>query len=372
MHRMRRILVTVLGVAMLALPACTPPTPPSPQQQVDSIISFVERTRGHSFVTRPTVDFESDAAFSAAVLANLDAQHTAVDQDQSVFRALGWITPGTDLFAAYRRAFSVGVVGFYDPASKVLKVRGTELTPGVREVIAHELTHALDDQVFGIDEDTGASLLDERNIAFLVAVEGSAARVQNAYFASMSAADQLQSTLGKLALNLNPALADVPLALISLTGVPYQQGPRFIDAAASHGGVPAGIDAVFARFPATEEQAWNPAKYESDEGAVSVPDPPADGTVVRSGTWGQFLLTLLVDQGISVDGSLDPVTNGWAGDAYVVWNANGRSCFRLDTEMDTAGEANALKNSLTVWTLLHPGATAVANGSTGVRLTACA
>ena len=59
-------------------------------------------------------------------------------------------------------AFGGGVVGFYDPVTKVLKVRGTDLTPYRREVIAHELTHALDDQVHGLDDLTGVGLVDEQ------------------------------------------------------------------------------------------------------------------------------------------------------------------------------------------------------------------
>ena len=371
---MRR-LITGIIVAALALgvvTACTPPPASTPQQQVDRIIAFVEQARGHTFVTKPVVDFESDAAFQAAVLANLDAQRDAVTEDQTVFRALGWTAPGQDLFAAYRRAFSVGVVGFYDPATKVLKVRGTQLTAGVREVIAHELTHALDDQIFGIDETPGVSLLDERNIAFLVAVEGSAARGQNQYYASMSAADQLQSTLGKLSLNLDPALLTVPVALIGLTGASYLQGPRFINAEAARGPFPAGVDAVFGRFPTTEEQAWDPAKYDAGEPAVAVATPPADGPVIRSGTFGQFLLTLLVDQGVSVDGSLDPVTKGWAGDAYVAYTKGDASCLRVDTRMDTAGQATNLRGALSLWGLFHAGSSVTALDATTVRVTACA
>src|SRR6478735_8388582 len=109
--------------------SCTPPPSLTPVQQVDQIMRFVERSRGHDFVTDPVVDFLPDAAFRAEVLASLAAAKPAVDRAEPAFHALGWLATGDDLYAKYQIAFGGAVVGFYDPITKVLVVRGTAMTP---------------------------------------------------------------------------------------------------------------------------------------------------------------------------------------------------------------------------------------------------
>src|SRR3712207_9092098 len=44
-----------------------------------------------------------------------------------------------------------GVLGFYDSQRRRLYVRGDAATPAVRRVLVHQLTHALDDQHFGLE-----------------------------------------------------------------------------------------------------------------------------------------------------------------------------------------------------------------------------
>ena len=159
----------------------------------------------------------------------------------------------------------------------------------------------------------------------------------------------------------------MPLALLSISQTPYLQGPQFV---AGLGGN-AGIDAMFSRYPATAEQAWNPAKYLANEAAVPVPVPPAGGAVVTSGTWGRFSMTLLLGGGINLDATLDPVTDGWAGDAFVTWTSGAQRCIRIDTKSDTAGQSSALGAALTSWAQARPAATVTPLDATTVRVTSC-
>lgn len=362
-----------LAVAVVLITACTPPPTLTPQQTVESIISFVERARGHEFVTDPVVTFASEATFRQAVLDNIAAMEPMVDAAEPTFHALGWLDPSRDLFDSYQVAFGGAVVGFYDPVTKVLFVRGTSVTPYRREVIAHELTHALDDQLFGLDETFDDGLLGEQTFASLVAIEGSASRVQQSYVASMSGVEQLQDLAEQLSLGSDPALLSVPLALLSFMQAPYLRGATFVgQVAAGSGGGTAGLDAALLRYPRTAEQAFDAAKYLVDEPAVAVPTPPIEpgGTMVTSGTWGQFLLTMLIRSGLALD-SVDPATVGWAGDSYVTWSAGAQSCFRLDVVMDTPEQAASLRAALATWLGTRPGATALDMGGSTTRVTSC-
>ena len=60
---------------------------------------------------------------------------------------------------------SAGWSVFYDPVAKELKVRGTDMTPYRREVIAHELTHARDDQLQTCPTRVRRGLIDEDHVA---------------------------------------------------------------------------------------------------------------------------------------------------------------------------------------------------------------
>lgn len=349
--------------------ACTPAPEPTVGEQIDDIVRFVETSRGHRFVTTPVVTFLSDSVFRQDILEAVDGAKASVDAAEPTFKALGWLAPGASLWDKYRLAFRGGVVGYYDPTSKVLKVRGTGLTPYRRQVIAHELTHALDDQIFGLDDDFGDGLLGERTFASLVAIEGDAARTEQRYVNSMSALDRAQDTIEQLSAGSDPALLTVPLALLTFIQVPYTRGPKFVAEVASAGG-DAAVDGIFGRYPSTAEQAFNATKYLADEPAAAVPTPPADGPVVSGGTWGQFLLSEIIRSGSAL--AVDPVTAGWAGDAYVTWGSGASSCLRLDTRMDTPTQADALRASLTNWASSHPRAAVVAVGPETVRLTSCA
>ena len=75
-------------------------------------------------------------------------------------------------------AFQTGqVVGFYDPANgQLVYIGDTDLDQPERFILAHELTHALDDQHFGLRrlDAIGARCDDEAFTAGLGAIEGSA------------------------------------------------------------------------------------------------------------------------------------------------------------------------------------------------------
>ena len=364
-----RIAAAALITTVTFAAACAPPPPPlTPQQQVDTIIDYVEAVRGHSFITRPDVEFVPDALFQQHVVDSLTGAQAGLDVDEVAFKALGWMKPGDDLYDKYRTAFGGSVVGFYDPVSKVLEVRGSELTPYRREVVAHELTHALDDQLFDLNESYGDGVLNEQQIGFLIGVEGSAVRVQRSYVANvMTPLEQVQNVLEQLSFQIDPEIYSVPIALLSLSQTPYLQGPEFVGGLGGN----AGIDAMFSRYPTTAEQAWDPAKYLANEPAEAVAVPPADGTVVTSGTWGQFLTTLILANGISLDAKLNPVTDGWAGDAFVTWTAPGESCIRIDTRSDTAAQATALHSALSTWSAGQPDASVASTDPTTTRLSAC-
>jgi len=211
-------------------------------EQVQALIAFVEAVRGHDFVTEPVVEFVDPATFEADVLANLAAEEPGIAPDEAAFLALDWIDASQDLVTEYRKAYGGGVVGYYDPVSDVLKVRGTSLTPYRREVIAHELTHALDDQIHDLSTLSSEGLLDAQYLSKLVAIEGSAERIRSAYYNSLSPLEKAQSLQVQLNAGSDPGLLTIPITLLTLTSAPYLRGLTFQNQMVAALGNPAGPD----------------------------------------------------------------------------------------------------------------------------------
>ncbi|MEZ5270418.1 MAG: hypothetical protein R2789_18365 [Microthrixaceae bacterium] len=93
-----------MAVLAALMAACTP-APTTPAQQVEEIVAFVERTRGHEFVTEPVVQFLDPVTFEADVLANLAAEEPAIAPDATAFTALDWIDASQDLITEYRKTY---------------------------------------------------------------------------------------------------------------------------------------------------------------------------------------------------------------------------------------------------------------------------
>ena len=367
-----RALLAALGALGVLASACAAPTPLTPEQQIDQIVAFVETARGHTFLTDPDVQFLDDATFQAEILASLASAEPDVAEDDVLFTAVDWITPAQDLVTEYRKAFGGGVVGFYDPVTKALKVRGTKMTPYRREVIAHELTHALDDQIHDLGDLIGTGLVDEDYLGGLVAVEGSAEKVRQRYYNAMTPLEQFESIGEQLAAGSDPTMLTIPIALLTLTSAPYIRGPVFSQDLINALGVPAGVDLSLSRYPRNTEQAFTTAKFLADETASSVPVPPTDGgaPVVRSGEFGPFPLSLLLREGLALD-TLDPATAGWEGGSYATWRDGTASCVRIDSDMDSSSYASTLSGALDGWATRHPGTTVELIGTDVVRVSRC-
>src|SRR5664280_2895404 len=93
-----------------------------------------ERQRGLTFTSPVRPELLDDTAFPARLreVDARDADPAATAASQVSLTALGLLEPGTDLRAQTSRLLDAAVLGFYDPKTKALVVRGNRATPGVR------------------------------------------------------------------------------------------------------------------------------------------------------------------------------------------------------------------------------------------------
>jgi hypothetical protein len=332
---------------------------------VRELQAFVEDERGLEFVEDVQVDLADDDEFEARLLEDFAEDEADLREDERVFKALGLLEPDVDLVEALRELLSVGVIGFYDPETGELVVRGTDTSPYVQRTIVHELTHALDDQHFELDRPEIDEAVTEIGFGFSSLVEGNASVVESAWEAELSEDEQdaifeeeLQSSFG-----LDP---NIPLVLLELLVAPYEEGEPLVDTILDEAGQER-LDAAFAVPPLTSKEVLDPDLFLEGFVARSVTKPPADGDEFDEGAFGQLTLELLLDQAGVGDGA-----DGWGGDWYVAWdNPDGTTCVRADFAGVTSDDTAELGEALSDWAQTQPQASIEDLPDDLVRLTAC-
>ena len=329
-------------------PVGTPPTKDELDAVVADLSAFVAEVRGLEFAEPVPVTLLDDAAFTARVEQDAIEDIAELDETEGVLRALGLLEDGVDLAATLRQFLGAGVVGFYDPETGELVVRGAVITPYVRLTIAHELTHALDDQHFELDRPALDDADDESGAGFSALVEGNAVRVEDAFRATLSDEERQQAEAEEARLSANLDLSKLPRVVPELIAFPYAFGPTLVEALLEEGGE-ARVNRAFAEPPTTTEQVLDPASWLAHgEPAIDVAPPPADGEIFDQGVLGLWGIVLLLEDEL---GQVDAVqaARGWGGDWYVAWNQGDDVCVRTTFEMDSAEDLEELASGLEDW-----------------------
>jgi hypothetical protein len=309
------VLAGLLG--LLALEGGPPPArAPERAADVSTIAARVEVLRALKFRSRPIPQRVSPAVARREGLEDLDRSYPAARRraDEEVLKLLGLIEPDIDLRSISSSVFGEGVAGYYDPRSRRLRiVSGTTPDALSEMVLAHELTHALEDQRFGLAVSEGES--DDAALARLALVEGSATLVMQQYVLRYIGAEKALGRLLGSALQAGP---DLPKFLQDQLIFPYIGGMQFVQSLVQRGeGSWKLVDlADRVRVPDSTEQVLHPDKWVAVEPPLRVRlDVPLhdDWRRVTSGTWGEWQTNQLLG------GNAADAAAGWGGDRYELW-----------------------------------------------------
>lgn len=323
-----------------------PDAPAATPEAVAAILpelqAFVEEERGLEFTEPVDAEVLAPDEYEARTREQFDAD-IAEDRDDleraaAQYEALGLLEPGTDIVDVLGSYIATGTAGVYDSETGELVVRGSELNEDLKVTLVHELTHALDDQVFGLDPPEFEDREDEGAFGLSALIEGNASRVDAAYVESLSPDEQLEYfRQAQAAADGVDFDAFPPILLIEQQFV-YGNGLEFVLALIDDGGNDA-VDAAFAAPPLTSEAVLEPDSYLEGEGREEVATPAAEGETVEEGVGGQFLLELLVNGRLGGDGVPE-----WVGDQYVVWEDGVETCVRIAYVGDLAELEDALSD----------------------------
>lgn len=337
---------------------------------VPEAVKFVESHRGLKFKQTVKVRHLADKAFSDRIVQLQRQDHADLDRQAKVLRALGLLQPDVDPEKAEEELLSSGVVGFYDPQTKELEVRGNTATVSVKHVVVHELTHALQDQWFGLPTG-GSSGNDDADLAYTTLVEGDAVRVESMYVSGLSAQDR-QELQKEEAGQAGPP-SDVPQVLVEMLEFPYAVGPRFTQTVVQAKGQ-AGLDDAFKNHPASTSQVLHPDRFLSGETPPALTDPPADGQVFDRGTLGEASLGMLLEgvvrTGALTNAQLQAAVTGWSADRYTAWSQGDGYCVRDRLTGRTPADTAAIQTALRKLAATHQAVTVDATAAQPV-LTSC-
>src|SRR5438270_4312977 len=341
--------------------------------RVTDIVQFVERRRGLQFKHPVPVDFLDTVAFDAKVTFSkpLSAtQQATLDESVATLRAVGLVQGTPDLRAASNRVARQAILGIYIPSDKRVFVRGSNLTPDVRVVLAHELTHALQDQHFGLGrlgaDNSGA------DTAFRALAEADAVRIEDSYVDTLSSADAkaFEATRAKQAKQAD--VPDVPEALVDDLAFPYVFGPAFVATLEQQGGNEA-VDRAFKNPPQSEAQIVDPQSYLDGVQVTKVPAPELQSgqrRIDKPHDVGQVSLLEVLGDRLAY-GQAWAAVKAWTGDQGVEYRQGGKVCFATDTALKDAASADGYAAAAQAWAATMPVASVKRVSPTIVDLRSC-
>ncbi len=326
-----------------------PPHPDSWDPRVVPIVRFVERERGLTFDHAIYVDFLTDADYQTAVRGDAlsgtagTAALEAASDTNDLFNAFGLV--GDANVARAEAAISAAAsIGVYTPATDRIAIRGNKLTPAVRVVLAHELTHALQAQHFDLSHTANSAVV--RSLA-----EADAMRIEDQYLDGLAPEERAAAVAGNaISEKALRALATVPWTLTALRMAPYELGPALVNMVYDQRGND-GVNLLFHTLP-SEAQLLSPWKWAPGIDATPTEvsaRPPA--STVESGTsqpMSRLQLLLMLDAWLPwsmARGALDSLE----GAAFVPYRAtvDGPVCATIVAQF--AADPTTFADAITWW-----------------------
>lgn len=308
--------------------------------------------------------------------------------DNAKFEAMFLVGEKTNSLSVQNKSRGQNILGYYSPKKDSIVIVSNSETPTLdgEATLAHELTHALQDQHFNLSS-YNRSTRDEHN-AVNGLIEGDASLVQRKYMSNCDGKWTCLPSSGSGSGTQPPSNWGVYL----LNYFPYADGPGFVNHIKQRGGWER-VNELFSDPPASAEQVIQPAKYGTDAPTnVTLNDRTRNGWErVRLGssgpgasrpdhaTLGQSALTSMFAQAsfdrynrsavvprraiLNTEGGRTdrsdplnyglPVTNGWDGDRLHVYQKNGETAYvwklKWDSSKNASQFAGAYRQLLSHW-----------------------
>lgn len=252
--------------------------------------------------------------------------------DELVGKSLGFIPEDFDYASGIVELYLSQLGGYYDPEKKHFVMAGWLPEMMQPTIAVHELTHALQDQYYDLEnfmDDT--RMTTDQLLARAALVEGDATAVmldqQKEQMNQPSVAKSpdvnsfiMQTVIG---IGMTAGTEKVPDSLKMMLVFPYASGLRFVHSILQREGYK-GIDRVFQKPPRSTEEILHPEKYGIEKpDFIEISDKNLAGhvagrTVLFSDTLGEFGVSSLLGMFETDRQMASKAAAGWGGDRVVV------------------------------------------------------
>jgi hypothetical protein len=280
----------------------------------------------------------------------------AIEGQQAAYRVLGLIPDTLQLAGLLQRLLEEQVIGYYDPATKVLYVVEKAPAAMIQQTVTHELVHGLQDQYVNLDSIQKQADDADRQETVQAVLEGQAVFTQlladpntGPMLKMPGGWDRIRDLIREGQTGM-PVFASAPRIVREGLLFPYLGGADFVRRFAEH----RPIKELLRDLPVSSKQLLNDAAYFTpDRAARDVPTvvtlpAPSTGALLYSNTLGEFETRLVLVQHLKdeaaarraaggLDGDRLAVVRTSSGDAVVwasVWDTSIDAADYLDAVMD--------------------------------------
>lgn len=313
-------------------------------KSVDTIFDFAAEDTGmpkHAAVKRRMVGKSDVEKYVQGNLAKEEYAQRFVTEEMSM-KKLGFLPRDFNLKEFMTKSSGQGIAGYYDDETKTISLLNWVPADRQEPILAHELTHALQDQNYDLSkwmkaaQKTKGGAEDESAVARKAVVEGQAMVVYVDYLLK-PAGRTLQDTPDLLysmedtsvkALIDSQLMHDSPMVMREAGAFAYKEGLIFEGELLHKGGKSMAFAGAFARPPQNSHEVLHPETYINREKLPSLRIPDMKSVlndlyeVFDSGSIGELDVRALLKQ-YGERKMADNLSAEWQGGSYVLYRKKG-------------------------------------------------
>jgi hypothetical protein len=321
----------------------------------DEVLAQLSEITGLKLRTPLKKTLRSREEIRAYVIREMDEDKNPAERYASArsAEAFGLLPKGFDFDSFMVDLLTEQIAGLYDPKAHEFYIADWIPAVDQRMVMAHELTHALEDQHFHIEAWTKAARPnDDGELAREAVLEGSAMAAMIDYLLnetgrSLKDLPDIDPSMLVGDMGSTPSLKKAPPFLKDALVFPYFAGLTFSADLLKNGGWPA-LPGVFSKPPVSTQQVMHPALYHSGKlpATVTLPDVSRllgpEWVKLEENVMGEFGWKEVLKQFLDEDRA-KPLAAAWEGDRYAVFENKRTKRLVLVSRLRLASEMQAAR-----------------------------
>ena len=268
---------------------------------------------------------QSRSQIERMIIKNLDTDTTPAEMHATevLLKAFG-LAPARFAYRPFLiKLLTEQVAGYYDPKAQQFYLADWIEIDGQKPVMAHELTHALQDQHFNLKRFENWPKGDsDAELAAHALIEGDATLAMTLYLTKhpMIALAFIRTAQETSSVQFKQAPRALQLSLL----FPYNEGSQWATQVYRRGGWEM-VSNAFTKLPLSTEQILHPEKYFSYEPPVKLTLPNFRRTLGPgwkridtdvNGEWGYYLV---LDEYLKNASAARTAAAGWGGDRFAIY-----------------------------------------------------